>query len=90
LITSPHLALGVLLQSGDGKGFGVVRLGRHAPARADASPFLDEQDAAGASAIRPTPDTIATPINPDTRDTGPVPIRAIGAGELGAMQALRS
>ena len=46
LITSPHLALGVLLQSSGGKGFGVVRLGRHAPARADASPFLDEQDAA--------------------------------------------
>ena len=36
MITSPHLALGVLLQSGGGKGFG-VRLGRpmrpHAPRR---------------------------------------------------------
>ena len=45
-VFSPSLARGLSLQGDGGKGFAVVRLGQHAAMCADASPFLDKQDAA--------------------------------------------
>jgi hypothetical protein len=40
------LALDLSPQGVGGKGFAVVTLGHYAPVRAEASPFLDKQDAA--------------------------------------------
>jgi len=45
-VSAAPLTFDVSLQGIGGKRFAVVRLGHHAPVRADASPFLGKQDSA--------------------------------------------